>query len=92
MEHATATSLGSAIDEDPIKTREWLEALEAVARERGNERALFLLNQIEEQGQQLGLVAHVQPYSAYRNTIPLEQQGGYPGNLEIEERITSIIR
>src|SRR5208282_4812143 len=32
------------------------------------------------------------PYSAYRNTIPLEKQGHYPGDLALEERLTSIIR
>lgn len=33
-----------------------------------------------------------QPYSAYRNTISVAQQGAYPGDLEMEERITSIMR
>ena len=32
------------------------------------------------------------PYSAYQNTIPLEQQGAYPGDLALEERITAIMR
>ncbi|HEY6892929.1 MAG TPA: alpha-ketoglutarate dehydrogenase, partial [Rhodanobacteraceae bacterium] len=35
---------------------------------------------------------HVPPYSAYQNTIPLEEQGAYPGDLAREERITSIER
>ena len=39
-----------------------------------------------------GLRSSIQPYSAYRNTIPVEQQGGYPGDLAMEERITSLIR
>ena len=47
---------------------------------------------LEEQAQQRGIVANVPPYSAYRNTIPLEQQAPYPGDLALEERITSIIR
>ncbi len=33
-----------------------------------------------------------QPFSAYRNTIPLERQGAYPGDLAIEERLTAIMR
>ena len=87
--------LGSAhdgVDSDPDETREWLEALEAVVRGAGHERGRFLLRQLEEQAQQRGIVANVPPYSAYRNTIPLEQQGAYPGDLALEERITSIIR
>ena len=40
----------------------------------------------------LGLVDRRSSFSAYRNTISLEDQGRYPGDLEMEERITSIIR
>ena len=80
------------MDNDPQETREWLESLEAVVGCSGHERGLFLLQQLEEQAQQLGIIAHVQPYSAYRNTIAVEQQGPYPGDLAVEERITSLIR
>src|SRR6185295_13387611 len=79
-------------DTDPQETREWLEALAGVVREAGPERGLFLLKYLEEQAQHLGIAAHAPPYSAYRNTIPLERQGAYPGDLVLEERITSIIR
>ena len=79
-------------DTNPLETSEWLEALEAVVRTEGHERALQLLRLLEQQAQQLGIVANIPPYSAYRNTIPVEHEGVYPGNLEIEERITSIMR
>jgi pyruvate dehydrogenase E1 component len=79
-------------DTDPDETREWLDALEATVRAGGKERGLFLLKKLEEQAQHLGIVAHVPPYSAYQNTIPLEEQGPYPGDLALEERITSIMR
>ena len=79
-------------DSDPGETQEWLDALDASVRAGGKERGLYLLKKLEEQAQRLGIVAHVQPYSAYRNTIPLEEQGAYPGDLDIEEKITSIMR
>jgi pyruvate dehydrogenase E1 component len=79
-------------DADPVETREWLESLESVLREAGPERARFLLDELEEQLRRKGLRSTVQPYSAYRNTIPLESQGAYPGDLTLEERLTSIIR
>jgi pyruvate dehydrogenase E1 component len=63
-----------------------------VVRTGGQERGLYLLKQLEEQAQELGIIASVQPYSAYRNTIPLDKQGPYPGDLAVEERITSIVR
>jgi len=81
-----------AEDADPQETAEWIDALSGVVREAGHARGLFLLKRLEEEAQQMGIVAHVPPYSAYQNTIPLERQGAYPGDLAIEERITSINR
>jgi pyruvate dehydrogenase E1 component len=80
------------IDSDPTETREWLESLESVLNEEGTERALFLLDELEEQLRRKGVRASVQPYSAYRNTIPVDSQGAYPGDLAIEEKITSVVR
>ncbi len=82
----------ASVDTDPEETREWLDALESVVRVAGHERALALLQLVEEQAQQRGIVANVPPYSAYRNTIPVEQEGPYPGDLAIEERLTGIMR
>ena len=79
-------------DSDPGETREWLESLEAMAHHAGPARAAYVLKQLEAHAQYLGVAAAAPPYSAYRNTIPLEQQGRYPGDLAIEERITAIIR
>ena len=50
-------------DADPLETREWLEALEAVVRSAGEERGRYLLKRLETQAQDLGIVAHVAPYS-----------------------------
>ncbi len=79
-------------DFDPVETREWRESLEAVIRDAGPERGLFLLQRLEELARDKGIMPAVQQYSAYRNTIPLERQPVYPGDLAIEERITSMIR
>ena len=80
------------VDIDPLETREWIDALRAAVAAAGTERGLFLLRQLEEQAQQLGIVSNVPPYSAYQNTIPLEQQAAHPGDVELEERITAIMR
>ncbi|MBH9578111.1 alpha-ketoglutarate dehydrogenase [Inhella proteolytica] len=80
------------IDADPAETREWLEALRAAIQTAGPERGLFLLQQLDDKAQELGLFPHTQPFSAYRNSIPLAQQGAYTGDLAIEERLTAWIR
>ena len=79
-------------DDDPVETREWLKSVEAIVRFRGPERALFLVQKLESWLRDQGVSALQPPYSAYRNTIPLEKQGAYPGDLALEERLTSIIR
>jgi pyruvate dehydrogenase E1 component len=85
-------SLRTQADADPDETAEWVESLASVARAAGPERAMHLLGQLEFQAQQLGILAKIPPYSAYQNTIPLERQGAFPGDLELEERISAIIR
>ncbi|WP_238364539.1 alpha-ketoglutarate dehydrogenase [Mesobacterium pallidum] len=80
------------LDEDPIETREWLDALASVTERDGHARAAYLLRRIEEAARREGVFQSGQPYSSYRNTIPVPQQGPYPGDLEIEERLTSIMR
>ncbi len=79
-------------DGDPAETREWLEAFKGVVRAAGEERGRFLLQQLEDEARNLGVGASSHPFSAYRNTIPLDRQGGYPGDLAIEERLTAIMR
>ncbi|MFG1374286.1 alpha-ketoglutarate dehydrogenase [Xanthobacter oligotrophicus] len=79
-------------DPDPVETREWVEALTAVMDASGGARARFLMNELEEATRRRGAVGVAQPFSAYRNTIAVEQQGSYPGDLETEEKLTSIIR
>src|SRR5580692_9568597 len=80
------------MDSDPLETREWIESLEDVIRETGADRALFLLDELDEQMRRRGIRSSIQPYSAYRNTISLDRQGVYPGDLAIEEKITSLVR
>jgi len=91
--YAAMPSDGStAQDCDPAETREWLDSLSAVVRASGEARGLYLLHQLQEEAQQLGIVAHVPPFSSYRNTIGVEAQGPYPGDLALEERLTAIMR
>jgi len=70
--------MDSMKDIDPEETSEWLEALRAAVAAGGRERGLYLLTQLEQQAQQLGVVAHVMPYSAYQNTLPLDEQAVHP--------------
>ncbi|MFZ9507387.1 MAG: pyruvate dehydrogenase (acetyl-transferring), homodimeric type [Burkholderiaceae bacterium] len=80
------------VDSDPLETREWLDALEAVIDREGPERAHYLLEQMIETSRRSG--AHI-PFSAntaYVNTIPTQLEARSPGNAEFEERIRSYVR
>ncbi len=81
-----------ADDSDPTETAEWLDALESVFRVTGGERAEFILSALSRKAKDLGVVPDVLPFGPYRNTIPLEKQSPFPGDLDTETRITAIIR
>ncbi|MFL6267087.1 MAG: pyruvate dehydrogenase (acetyl-transferring), homodimeric type [Actinomycetes bacterium] len=79
-------------DVDPVETREWLDALDSVLAFEGTDRARFLLGELATEGRRRGAPA---PYSAttpYVNTIPVDQQPAYPGDLAAEWKVRSLNR
>ncbi|WP_411829597.1 alpha-ketoglutarate dehydrogenase [Pseudomonas soli] len=86
------TALDTALDSDPAETAEWCEALASTLAHCGPARARYLLQRLQAHALELGLEREAQAFSAYRNTVPVEQQGTYPGDLELDERITGILR
>lgn len=79
-------------DQDPIETKEWLDALQGVITHEGVDRAAYL---IDEQISYARVNGVVQPFHAetpYINTIPVERQAKLPGDPEIEHRIRSYTR
>ena len=81
-----------AKDSDPTETAEWLDALELVFRVTGGERAEFILSALDRRPRISASYSDVLPFGPYRNTIPLEKQGRFPGDLAMETRITAIMR
>lgn len=80
-------------DVDPIETRDWLQAIESVIREEGVERAQFLIDQVLSEARKGGVsVAAGTAARQYINTIAVEDEPEYPGNLDLERRIRSAIR
>jgi len=79
-------------DLDPIETREWLDALEAIVEAEGPERATFILRKLLDRARALRVPLPPVLNTPYCNTIPLADQPQYPGNLEIESRISALVR
>ena len=77
---------------DQEEIQEWIQSLDSVVQRNGKEGAKKVLEAIEQRAKELRVLYDPLPYSPYRNTISEEEQGIYPGNLEIEEKIIAILR
>ena len=77
---------------DWVETREWTESLRDVVRSAGADRASRLLQALQIDAQRSGVPLPVTSRTPYVNTIPPERQTPYPGDLELERRITRLVR
>jgi pyruvate dehydrogenase E1 component len=82
----------NAPDADPAETREWLEAFDALVRTEGRERATFLLRKLLDHARVRRVPLPPVLNTPYKNSIALADQPQFPGNLELESRISSIVR
>ena len=79
-------------DIDPQETQEWLDALDAVLKVEGTERAHYLLERLIERARRAGAYLPYSATTAYINTIPPGLEERSPGDHEIEHRIRSYVR
>ena len=79
-------------DADPLETREWLDALATLVRTGGPERARFVLNALQDEARRHALAWQPQRQTPYVNTISLQDQAPFPGQLEIEQKLAAIMR
>ena len=79
-------------DTDPQETREWIESIEDALEEHGYERTQFLLQSLISYAQTKGSRLPFNTNTPYINTILPEDQVDYPGDLALENNITSILR
>src|SRR5436309_1513460 len=79
-------------DADPAETREWLDAFDALVQAEGRERATFLLRKLLDHARARRVPLPPVLNTPYKNSIALADQAPFPGNLELEQRISSIVR
>jgi pyruvate dehydrogenase E1 component len=82
-------------DIDPQETSEWEASLASVMAYDGADRASFLLQKLAEKAASLGITSHYGAGSIttpYANTISVDQEGEYPGNIELETKIDALVR
>jgi pyruvate dehydrogenase E1 component len=79
-------------DADPAETREWLDAFDALVEAEGRDRATYLLRRLLEHARVRRVRLPPVFNTPYRNTIGLAEQPQFPGNLELEQRLSAIVR
>ncbi len=79
-------------DVDPIETQEWLDALESVAKNEGDDRARYILGKLGQKALDMRVASAAALTTPYRNTIRPKDEARMPGDLFIERRIRSFIR
>ncbi|MFO7748419.1 MAG: pyruvate dehydrogenase (acetyl-transferring), homodimeric type [Orrella sp.] len=79
-------------DADPAETQEWREALLSTLAHGGPDRARFLLDELAQLAQSLRIGWQPPLCTPYINTIAVEEQPPFEGDLAIEERLAAIMR
>ena len=82
--------LGSDID--PIESREWQDAIADVIERDGAGRAHYLLDRAVQQARAAGANLPFSATTPYQNTIPVDDQYEFPGDMDMEWRIRTINR
>ncbi|MDQ3272101.1 MAG: pyruvate dehydrogenase (acetyl-transferring), homodimeric type, partial [Pseudomonadota bacterium] len=79
-------------DTDPQETAEWREAFTALAATQGQARARFVLDQLARLAREQRVGWTPELSTPYVNSISVDEQPVFPGDLAIEERLASLMR
>lgn len=77
---------------EPDELQEWLESLEDILHRYGPEKLGELLVNLQERAYQRGVKLPFTANTPYINTIHHSEQETFPGDIELERRLKSIIR
>ena len=91
-DHLSRASDGTIADIDPQETAEWRDAFDSLIRTQGPQRARYILDHLALLARQGAIGWHPELCTPYVNSIPVNRQAPFPGNLAIEERLGSLMR
>ena len=80
-----------AQDANPEETAEWRDALLSLLEVEGPERVNQILNSLTAIARQQRTGWQPDLNTPYANTISVDEQPEFPGDIQIEERLTSIM-
>ncbi len=79
-------------DIDPVETEEWRDAFLALVVTHGPQRARFMLDALVRLAHTAQVGWTPELITPYVNSIPVDQQPVFPGDLAIEEKLASLMR
>ncbi len=78
---------------DDIELSEWLESMESLLQAEGPDRAKAIFRALRDYLTDVNVVVNDAVLNTpYRNSIPLQDQPAYPGNIQIEQKLENIHR
>ena len=78
--------------QNDLELKEWLDALENIISESGNDRASFMLGKLASKLAESGTIPSYNLTTPFRNSIPVSEEAKMPGDLFMERKIRSLIR
>ena len=79
-------------DIDPIETREWLDAIQSVVNNDGDDRAAFLIQALLNKADAEGILLTSAIHTPYKNTIKNYEEKQLPPDEGMSKRISALIR
>ena len=80
------------VDTDPAETAEWNEAFMDLLASGDSARAKFILDNLVRLANKNQINWVPDLVTPYVNTIPVDEQPSFPGDLAIEEKLASLMR
>ena len=80
------------LDTDPTETAEWTEAFQDLLANSDSERAKFILNNLVKLANKNQINWVPDLVTPYINSIPVDEQPAFPGDLATEEKLASLMR
>ncbi|RZI66160.1 MAG: pyruvate dehydrogenase (acetyl-transferring), homodimeric type, partial [Variovorax sp.] len=90
--HMHALLNPASTDPDPQETAEWRDAFAALVHTQGAERARQMLDELARVARERRIGWQPELATPYVNTIAVDQQPAFPGDLAVEERLASLMR
>jgi pyruvate dehydrogenase E1 component len=79
-------------NEEALENREWIDSLKWVIQNSSKERVRELLSLLKNEAQKEGISLPLPFNTPYINTIPVSEEKAYPGDLELESKLSALIR